>query len=129
MLTYDSHPRIVLNMENGVYVFAPESASWKTFLFGLLRNLQIAGDAIVTYNYWDQQVGVDLGRMIDEIHPKVVVIDRMDCFRTDESVHNAILRVWKSAIVLIDLEYLTPPPFKCKIADIDMSQDLIEVIG
>lgn len=129
MLTYDSRPRVVLNMENGIYVFAPESATGKTFLFGLLRNLQIAGDAIVTYNYWDHKVGVDLGKMIDKTHPKVVMIDRMDCFRMDRAIHAAILRVWKSAIVLIDLKYLTPPPFKCKIADIDMSRDLIEVIG
>lgn len=129
MLTYDSRPRVVLNMENGIYVFAPESATGKTFLFGLLRNLQIAGDAIVTYNYWDYQVGVDLGKMIDKTHPKVVMIDRMDCFRMDRAIHDAILQVWKSAIVLVDLKYLTPPPFKCKIADIDMSQDLIEVIG
>lgn len=129
MLTYDCRPRVVLNMENGIYVFAPESATGKTFLFGLLRNLQIAGDAIVTYNYWDYQVGVDLGKMIDKTHPKVVMIDRMDCFRMDRAIHDAILQVWKSAIVLVDLKYLTPPPFKCKIADIDMSQDLIEVIG
>lgn len=129
MLTYDSHPRIVLNMENGVYAFTPESATGKTFLFGLLRNLQITGSAIATYNYWDYQMGVDLGRMVDEIRPKVIMIDRMDCFRTDKEIHNVILRVWKSAIVLMDLKYLTPPPFKCKIADIDLSPDLIEVIG
>ena len=74
-------------------------------------------------------MGVDLGKMIDKTHPKVVMIDRMDCFRMDRAIHDAILQVWKSAIVLVDLKYLTPPPFKCKIADIDMSQDLIEVIG
>ena len=129
MLAYASHPRIVLNMENGIYVFAPESATGKTFLFDLLRNLQITGEAIVTYNYWDHLMGVDLRRMIDKTHPKVVMIDRMDCVRTDSAIHEAILQVWKSAIVLIDLKYLTPPPFKCKIADIDMSRDLIEVIG
>ena len=53
MVTYDSHPKITLDMENGIYVFPPESATGKTDLFGILRNLQMTGCPIVTYNYWD----------------------------------------------------------------------------
>ena len=129
MVTYDSHPKITLDMENGIYVFPPESATGKTYLFGILRNLQMTGCPIVTYNYWDYTMGVKLRDKLREFNPEVVMIDRMDCFDTDEDVRSSLLSMRSKAIVLLDLKYLSPPPFGCRFAEIDLSPDAIEVVG
>lgn len=129
MVTYDSHPKITLDMEKGIYVFPPESATGKTYLFGILRNLQMTGCPIVTYNYWDYTMGVKLGDKLREFNPEVVMVDRMDCFDTDEDVRSSLLSMRSKAIVLLDLKYLSPPPFGCRFAEIDLSPDAIEVVG
>lgn len=102
MISFDTVPRIVLRLENGLYIFKPTSGYGKTYmkeLFKLSKKLIVP---VLTYDLDDHDKLVDIEALVEARACKVLLVDRFDMYPDDKRVCAAIEWVRQSGIVLVD---------------------------
>lgn len=91
---------ININLENGIYVFDEKSATGKTRLCKVLKELRKLGEPVVGYTYGDDKLGISLVDLVSKVNPKVIMLDRYDMYN---GTFNDRLTDWaQKAIILID---------------------------
>lgn len=96
----DYNVKIYINLENGVYNFTGLSATGKTRLCKLLRNIEVQDKNVIGYTFEDKSLGIDLENQINELNPKVIMLDRFDLYKNEFT--NKLSNWGKSSIVLVD---------------------------
>ena len=116
---------ININLENGIYQFYCESATGKTRLYDAIKSYQYEGYNVTAYSYFNLQDGLDLEEVINRTHPQLLLIDRYDMF--NDMYHEAILKVSKNCIVLIDSKDVLTFSDYYTTCEINMTPTTIEV--
>lgn len=120
-------PSVVLDLPNGIYVFANASSVGKTRLFVALREVQVVDGDVLTYTQMDSRLGLRLKDVLAE-NPgrKVLMLDRYDMYLG--VCKKKIVEYAKDAIVLVDCKssdfWFTEEDKRCFLK---MTPDLIEV--
>lgn len=96
----DYNVKIYINLENGVYNFTGLSATGKTRLCKLLRELEASNGEVIGYTFNDKNLGIDLRSQVKKLNPKVIMLDRLDMY--PEEFMQDIQEWGKNAIVLLD---------------------------
>ena len=80
----DIRVKVDIQLENGIYVFLPYSATGKTYLKKQLEYCRGLGDNVVAYTYSDLKRGLSLQASIDALgaNPDVIMLDRYDLYST-----------------------------------------------
>lgn len=110
----DIRVKVDIQLENGIYVFLPYSATGKTYLKKQLEYCRSLGDNVIAYTYSDLRRGLSLQASIDalEANPDVIMLDRYDLYSTE--FWDIINKYKSSSIILLncmnesvidDLEY------------------------
>lgn len=92
--------KIVIDLENGIYVFDNESATGKTRLCKLLREYQAYGENVASYTYNDKLLGMSVDEILIPEKYKVVLLDRYDLYEGDGK--ELINKYAKEMIILVD---------------------------
>lgn len=91
---------INIKLENGIYVLDEKSATGKTRLCKVLKELRKLGEPVVGYTYGDEKLGISLVDIASRVKPKVLMLDRYDMYN---GTFNERFTEWsKDAIILID---------------------------
>lgn len=114
---------ISIELENGVYGFDTMSATGKTRLCKLLRELEASKGEVIGYTFNDKKLGIDLRNQVAKLNPKVIMLDRLDMY--PEEFMQDIQEWGKNAIVLLD--YKGSADFHEDWCDIEMTADSILV--
>lgn len=96
----DYNVKIYINLENGVYNFTGLSATGKTRLCKLLRDMEIQDKNVIGYTFEDEKLGINLENQIDKLNPKVIMLDRFDLYK--DKFTDKIEEWGKNSIVLVD---------------------------
>lgn len=124
----DIRVKVDIQLENGIYVFLPYSATGKTYLMKQLEYCRGLEDNVIAYTYSDLRRGLSLQASIDalEANPDVIMLDRYDLYSTE---FWGIINKYKSSSIILlncmnesvidDLEY--------DYADIELAKDKITV--
>lgn len=124
----DIRVKVDIQLENGIYVFLPYSATGKTYLKKQLEYCRGLGDNVVAYTYSDLARGLSLRASIDALgaNPDVIMLDRYDLYSTKfwdiinkYAKESIILLECKNDSVIDDLDY--------DYADIELAKDKITV--
>lgn len=128
MIEFDTIPKVTIDLQTGLYLFTPLSATGKTYLASVLQKLSDRDERVVVYSYREYRNHVNLERLTEERNCEILLLDRYDMYNGSEDVVQAALRVAKHGIVLIDVKAAEVPGIsECKYADIKLSSDRIEV--
>lgn len=101
MYRLDSYSvEIIINLENGIYVFDNESATGKTRLCKLFKEYQAYGEAIASYTYNDKLLGYPISKVLIPNKYKVILLDRYDLYEGDGK--EFINKCANNTIILID---------------------------
>lgn len=114
---------ISIKLENGIYGFNTMSATGKTRLCKLLRELEASKGEVIGYTFNDKKLGIDLRSQVKKLNPKVIMLDRLDMY--PEEFMQDIQEWGKNAIVLLD--YKGSANFNEDWCDIEMIASSIEV--
>lgn len=119
---------IIINLENDIYQFAPNSATGKTRLFNLLKSYRHGDQSIVLYTYNDYINKVNLGEVLKEVKDiRLIFIDRYDLYFN--SFAEDIQNYRDKSIILIDSKRALEFNDVYTMCGINMSESLIEVFG
>lgn len=119
--------KITIDLPSGVYLFNGHSATGKTRLFRMLRDLQLGGESVFTYTYDDKLLfHLDLAQMLGNENLEIVMLDRYDMYLGDAL--REIRNCANNAVVLIDCKSEFPGDFDYEIASIEMEKNNIEVM-
>lgn len=91
---------ISIELENGIYGFNTMSATGKTRLCKLLREVEKKNGDVIGYTFEDKNLGIDLRSQVKKLNPKVIILDRLDMY--PEEFMQDIQEWGKTAIVLLD---------------------------
>lgn len=127
MMEFNTFPRVVLNVPNGLYIFKPVSAYGKTYLKYLLQQNANAGGVAMTYSLEDHVKRVDIERLVNAAGTKVLLVDRFDMFPDDTAVRKAMDIVKERGIVLVDAKGSHPRLGHYRSAFIRRTPEVIEV--
>lgn len=116
---------INVKLETGVYEFNDESATGKTRLCKVLREMQLIGEPVIGYTYDDYQLQVDLTQLVKKIHPQVILLDRYDMY--NGAYDREIVEWSQYTIVLVDCKGRLLISKPSRICYIEMTKDNIEV--
>lgn len=97
------YPKLNIELEPGVYVFRPISASGKTFIHHTLKDVARKYDT-VAYTYDDYLDGISLEHRISRCSgiPKVIMLDRYDMYigKCDDIIE----KYENKSIILLDIK-------------------------
>lgn len=127
MYKNDNYPtKIDIQLENGIYQFDSIYSLGKTRLYNVLKEMQAAGENVISYSYTDKKNGVDLASLLEKNpNPSVIMLDRYTMFNGEYS--DEIVKHSDNSIILIAC---TTPLFftdKDEICFISMTGDSITV--
>lgn len=91
---------ISIELENAVYGIDTISATGKTRLCKLLKELEASTGEVIGYTFNDERLGVNLRNQVSKLNPKVIMLDRLDMY--PEEFMQDIQEWGKNAIVLLD---------------------------
>lgn len=117
--------KIMINLENGIYVFDNESATGKTRLCKLLREYQAYGEKVASYTYNDKLLGVPISEILEPSKYKVILLDRYDLY--EGYGKELINKCAKEAIILVDCKDKFTVTNEEDWCSIDLKPDRIEV--
>lgn len=89
-----------INLDNGIYVFDEKSATGKTRLCKVLKELRKLGEPVIGYTYGDDNLGISLIDITNKVNPKVLMLDRYDMY--NGTFNNELAEWSKNAVILID---------------------------
>lgn len=124
MIEFDTYPRVSIQLEPGLYIFTPDSATGKTYLAKTLCKLAEEDSSIFVYSYADY-----LRAPLPNLRlKKVVVLDRYDMYSGDERIPEVVTEASRYAVVLLDAKASVVPNI-CSdgYVDITLEPGLIEV--
>lgn len=127
MREFNTFPRIILNVPNGLYIFKPVSSYGKTYLKYLLQQNANAGGVAMTYSLEDHVKRVDIVRLVNDAGTEVLLVDRFDMFPDDAAVRMAMDIVKERGIVLVDAKDSHPRLGPYRSAFIRRTPEVIEV--
>lgn len=117
---------VTIDLPNGIYTFDGYSATGKTRLFRLLRDLQKQGEPIFTFTYDDKLLfGLQLSEILGSNRFEIIMLDRYDMYKGDGFLELEQHR--KSCVVLLDCKSALPGDIEYEIALIETTKDSIEV--
>ena len=118
-------PEIIINLQNGVYVFDNESATGKTRLCKELRKNQKYGEKAASYSYDDYLLGLPIENTLLPNKYAVIMLDRYDMYNGKGA--DLINACRDNTIILIDCK--KSPKFSglYNFCTINMTDKLIEV--
>lgn len=91
---------IIIDLENGIYLFDNESATGKTRLCKLLREYQVYGEKVASYTFNDKLLGIPIHEILVPDKYKVIMLDRYDLY---EGYGKELINVCaENTIILID---------------------------
>lgn len=93
-------PKITIDLQPGVYVFEPVSATGKTRLVKALAGATVDGALVMSYEHYQVNPKAVVENLAGPY--KLVVIDRFDLWYKDEAVRDAIVANREGRITLID---------------------------
>lgn len=118
---------IVIPLENGIFVFDENSAIGKTRLCNELKELRKLGEPVIGYTYNDDQLGIDLPKLVNDVDPKVILLDRYDMYN---GLFDEQMVEWaKTAVVLVDCKCELNINYAAEWCNINMEPARIEVIS
>ena len=117
--------KIMINLENGIYVFDNESATGKTRLCKLLREYQAYGEKVASYTYNDKLLGVPINEVLEPTKYKVIMLDRYDLY--EGYGKEFINKCASDAIILVDCKDKFTVTNEEDWCSIDLKPDRIEV--
>ena len=123
MFSLTGNMDINIALRNGVWIFPPESATGKTYLYKQLKLHYLNGEPVVGYSYNDKLFGVHLEHLVDYDRHKVLILDRYDLYSKDFT--DIIKKFSLQGIVLIDCKVC--PDIRAEYCEIKFTSDLIEV--
>lgn len=123
MLSWFMDKHIYIQLDRGVYMFQPESSTGKTYLFGLLRRLWLAGEPVATYTWTDEKMHANIYEVVKPGEQKVLMLDRYDLY--SDKYWDLIQEFAKTGIVLLDCKGLIE--LWCNPCKITLYADRIEV--
>lgn len=96
--------KVNIDLNNGVYIFSDESATGKTRLYKVLKDIQRWDKDVVAYTYGEYQEGISLSDVLKR-NPdcKVVMLDRYDMYIG--KFKQEIADYSNKCIVLVDCKY------------------------
>lgn len=118
--------KVNIELENGLYVFDDESATGKTRLCKLFKELQRLDEPVIGYTFNDDKLGIDLVSQINVKKPQVLVLDRYDMYKG--TFDNYFTSWSKNMIVLIDCKGSLDINCVADWCCIEMKADEIEVL-
>lgn len=102
MLKFGGQTKVIVDLPNGIYEFDPMSATGKTRLAKILRELGISGLPVMSYTYSDKVLRVPFNEVIKPGEQKLLMIDRYDLYRNQ--FNEQIKEFAKTGVVLIDIK-------------------------
>lgn len=93
--------QIVVDAEQGLYIFDDESAIGKTRLYHELKGLQAAGEPVCAIRYDDGVPIQELKKWTDGREMKVVMVDRYDMYQNPE-LDELLKGLCQRVVVLLD---------------------------
>lgn len=91
---------VIVNLDNGIYVFDNESATGKTRLCKLLREYQAYGEKVASYTYNDKLIGVPITEILVPNKYEVILLDRYDLY--EGYGKELINKCAENTIILVD---------------------------
>lgn len=126
MFKIDTHPKIVINLDAGLYKFASISGSGKSDLVRLINRMASVNSQIVAYTYRDYLCGLPLEKVLIPKY-KVAILDEYSLYAGFG--RDAIAEFAKHGILLIDCKNdLNALGIPYKIASVYMPDNCIEVL-
>lgn len=119
--------QIDIKLENGLYQFNCVSATGKTRLYYLLKDLTLEGVPVIAYSYNEYEAGISLETVIGDRKPQVILIDRYDMFLN--KYKDLLLELSRNCIVLIDCKTMLQFGEYYRVCGIKMTPEKIEVYG
>ena len=118
------NPNVIINLNNGIYIFDNEPATGKTRLCKHLKKLKAYGEPVDSFTYNDLLRGDKLDTVLIPDN-KVILLDRYDMYRNDG--HDLINECAKDSIILIACNTPFIGSLYSEICYIEMTEDSIEV--
>lgn len=117
--------KLCIDLDSGIYVFDPESATGKTRLCGLLHKYQAYGEPVLSYTSDDYVIGLTISDLLKGKSCKVLMLDRYD--RYAGAFEKEINELAKTSIILIDCKGELHIDCDFKNCSIKMEEKSIEV--
>ena len=125
MFELRAHPKIVIDLENGLYQFAPVSGSGKSYMVSIIKRLASAGLEIGAYSYRDYVSGMKLEQVLTP-GCRVAIIDEYGLYEGcgRETIrafldHGIVIIDHKNGLGCLDLPY--------RVVELSMEQDRLWV--
>lgn len=119
------NPKVIVNLENGLYLFDNKSSTGKTRLFKCLRDNQKYGESVASYSYDDYLLGVPIEKVLVPNKYKVIMLDRYDMY--NGTGKDLILSCSSNTIILLDCKKGLNFGVDYEICYLDMMDKSIEV--
>ena len=117
---------IIINAENGVYVFDNNSSTGKTLLCKEIKKLTKLGEKVLSFTLDDIDSGIDIIGKIKKYKPEVLMFDRYDMYA---GYFDKFMEKHKDdCIILVDCKSF--PFLNCAdTCNIEFSPDKIDVLA
>jgi spore coat polysaccharide biosynthesis predicted glycosyltransferase SpsG len=126
MLRFSSVPNIVIDVETGVYQFANQAGTGKTYLYSLLSRIMEGDSSVLSVTYSNALLGKEgVINYIKENKPKVMLFDRYDMY---VGVFDDVINDFSNnAIILVDLKHKESSIKFTGICNVYLKEHVIEV--
>lgn len=121
----NSRMKVKIDLDNGVYVFDPKSATGKTRLSKLLRRMQLLEESVAAYDYDCFLNGDDIRKTLTPNKYHVIILDRFDMYKQD--ISKELNSCADNSIILIDCKSELNLDVDVDICFMKMENWLIEV--
>lgn len=117
-------PEIIINLDNGVYLFSNDSVG-KTRLYKELRKNQMYKENVASYSYNDYLINIPIESVLIPNKYKVVMLDRYDMYN---GVGKDLISACKdSTIILIDCKKGLNFEVDYEFCYLEMTDSLMEI--
>jgi hypothetical protein len=96
--------KLLINKNNGIYGFIPDSGKGKIYVYYLLEKLGINDMALVTYHNDTEKIAREIELATDDTKQyRLIYLDRADMYMTEE-LYNKLLKLSKHTTIMMNLK-------------------------
>ena len=103
--------KLNIELEAGIYKLTSFSGDGKSFLGDVLKDYNMIGEPVMSYNYEDKLHGVPIEIVLTPNKYKVIMLDRYDMYNGDgaklieECVNTSVILIDCKSSINIDMDY------------------------